>query len=217
MTTERQNHKRHSGGFSFLEVLTAVALAAMLLAAASSLLFAFVHVWAQVETEPRFESHVTNATAFLQYCFDHSANLSGNPAQPMVWKTPPNGSQPALHFRLEEPNPFFVSTVKPYAPVDGYLRFHEEEGISIIWHHPPNFTENRLDLRRTPVSPIAASIEFGNFNNDTQSWEFKSASAEDRSTFDKTPEIIRITFRQNRREQTRLLYLTRSFSNVTTY
>lgn len=215
MTKRPSTH--HQPGFSFIEVLTAVMLSAMLLAAASSLLFSFIHVWAQVETEPRFDRHVSNSSTFLQYCFDYSANLSGNPAQPLVWKTPPEGNQPALHFRLEEPNPFFVSTVKPLANVDGYIRFHEDEGLSIIWHHPPNLTNNRLELRRTPVSPIVANVEYGFFNNENQNWEFKTASGEDREIYERTPEVVRLTYRQNRREQSRLLYLTRTFSNVTTY
>lgn len=208
---------RRSNAFSFIEVLTAVALSGMLLAAASSLLFSFAHVWAQIETEPRFDRHVSNTSSFLQYCFDHSANLSGDPAQPLVWKNPPESSQPALHFRLEEPNPFFVSTVKPLAPVDGFIRFHEDEGLSIIWHHPPRFTNNKVELKRTPLSPIASNLEFGFFNSENETWEFKSAAGDNRDLYSQPPEIVRITFQQNRREQSRILPLTRTFSNVTTY
>lgn len=216
MMIDRQPNSRHTA-FSFIEVLTAVALSGMLLVAASTLLFSFAHVWAQVETEPRFDRHVSGASNFLQYCFDHSANLSGNPAQPLVWKNPPEGNQPALHFRLEEPNPFFVSTVRPLAPVDGFIRFHEDEGLSIIWHHQPNLTNNRLELRRTPISPIVTNLEFGFYNSENQNWEFKTASGDDRELYSQAPEVVRLTFQQNRREQTRILHLTRAFSNVTTY
>lgn len=209
--------QRRPAGFSFLEVLVAVALSAMLLVAGTNLVVSFLQIWGQVETEPRFTEHVEGVQRFLQYCFDHSENLSGDPSMPLVWKNPPQASHPALHFRLSEANPLFVSNVRPQPPVDAYLRFHEDEGLSVLWHHEPSFTDNKLEIRRTPLSTWVEKVEYGSYKADEDQWEFKVATDGDRELYQHLPELVRLTFRQNNRLQTVTLSLSRPASNVTVY
>lgn len=56
--------------FTLIEIVLAVAIGGLILAAASEFLFSMANLWAQAETEPLFDEHVESVSQFLEYTFD---------------------------------------------------------------------------------------------------------------------------------------------------
>ena len=210
-------HTRRKSGFTFLELLLAVAVSGLILMAATQLMFTFVHFWQQSELEPRFNRHVDGVATFLQYCIDESVPLTPNGIRRFGWDKPPGERQPAMHFRLAEGHPFFVTETRPSPQVDAWLVFDEERGLSMLWHIPVSLTEGKPKLYRTPVSPWVEEVEVAYFDSSRNLWEYEPYAEEGRGSRRSPPGAVRIIFNQNGRTETRNLRILRHDRNVLIY
>lgn len=213
----RSHIKRTRAGLTFLELLLAVSISGLILMASSQLMFSFAHFWRQSELEPRFAHHVDGVVSFLQYCLDQSDNLSGNAVVRFRWDRPPEETHPAIHFRLADGLPFFVTEIRPAPPVDAWLDFDEDRGLSLLWSIPAKLTEGTVELHRTPVSPWVEDVEIGYFDKSRNLWEYESYNGEDKSTKRLAPQALRIVFNQNGQEQTRQIRIHRHDRNMLIY
>lgn len=203
MPSFRSNLKRTRAGLTFLELLLAVAISGLILTAASQLMFSFAHFWQQSELEPRFSHHVDGVVSFLQYCLDESDTLSGNAVSRFGWDRPPEEKRPAIHFRLADSHPFFVTEIRPSPPVDAWLEFDADRGLSLLWHIPAKSTEGTIELHRTPVSTWVEDVEIGYFDKSRNLWEYESYASEEKDAKRLAPQALRIMFNQNGLEQIR--------------
>lgn len=207
---------RGRAGLTFLELLLAVSVSGLILAASSQMLFSMAHFWQEVELEPRFSHHVDGVSSLIQYCFDESAGLSRDPARRYGWDTPPGTSGRLFHFRLDPAPPVFFTEVLPTPPVDAWLVFDEDQGLSLLWHVPAVLTEGKAKLCRTRLSAWVEDVEIGYFDPERNLWEYESyavSSKEKRSA----PQGLRIVFNQNGHVQTRYFRMLRQDRHVLIY
>jgi prepilin-type N-terminal cleavage/methylation domain-containing protein len=206
-------------GFTFLEVLLAVAVAGLLLVAASQMLFTFTRLWQQVEEEPLFAHHVDGVVRFLEYCLESSDNISGDENRPFSWRKvrKMQSNDRLFYFRLDPSLPFFVDEVPTRHPVDAWLAFDEEKGLSILWHLPRSLTEGRIKLHETPLSPWVEDVEIATFQPDRNVYEYESYNEDGIAEKREAPQALRILFNQNGKRQTRQVRLRRYDRHVLIY
>ncbi|MEA2067847.1 MAG: prepilin-type N-terminal cleavage/methylation domain-containing protein [Verrucomicrobiota bacterium] len=210
------NH-RPLRGFTFLELLLAMAISGIILGASGQLMFSFAHFWKQSELEPRYAHHVDGVVSFLQYCFDQSENLSGNQVRRFSWEVPPEETKPTIHFRLETAPPFFVTEIRPSPQVDAWVVFDEDQGLSLLWHIPAELTEGKIELLRTPISPWVEDVEVGYLDSVANVWKYESYADDSKSKTRPAPQALRILFNQNGRAQTRHIRMHRHDRHVLIY
>jgi Tfp pilus assembly protein FimT len=213
------NHSSNhwKSGLTFLELLLAVAISGLIMTASTQLMFSFSRFWKQSELEPRFEHHVEAVVSFLQYCLDESEILSRDPVSPFGWKKAPGGRRNVIQFRLPAPPPFFVTDIRPVPPVDGWLDFDEDKGLTILWHVPTKLTEGKMEMKQTPVSPWVEDVELGYFDAENNTWEYESSADDEYKSTRTPPGALRIVFNQNGRKKTRDIRLLRHDRNVLVY
>lgn len=208
---------RARAGLTFLELLLAVAISGLILSASSQMMFSFAQFWRQSELEPRFAHHVDGVMSFLQYGFDESEPLSGNASTRFGWSRPPGETARAIHFRLVTALAFFVTETRPTPPVDAWIIFDEERGLSMLWHIPAGMTEGKIELHRTPISAWVEDVEIGYFDNAKNLWEFESYSNDSKGAKRRPPHALRILFNHDGRMQTRYIRMHRHDRNVLIY
>jgi hypothetical protein len=207
---------RARAGLTFLELLLAVSISGLIMAASTQLMFSFAHFWMQSEQDPRFSHHVDGVVSLLQFCLDESEELSTKTPARFDWKRPPEGKRPALHFRQKAALPLFVSEIQPPPEVDAWIEFDEDEGLSLLWHVPAALTEGKIKLLRTPVSHWVEDVQIGYLDTTKNLWEYESC-ADDKFSARKPPEALRILFNQNGRTQTRYIRMQRQDRHVLIY
>jgi len=204
-------------GLTFLELLLAVSISGLVISAGAQLMFHFAQFWQQMEKEPLYIHHVDGVAAFVQYCMDNSEVLSVNEKMPYCWCNPPKQESPALHFRLDKAPPFFVTELLPDPPVDAWLWYDEDKGLTMLWHVPRKLTRNRLEVHQTPVSQWVGDLELGYFDADKNVWEYESALDEAEGEKRAPPQALRIHFNQNGRKQMRDFRMMRQDRDVLVY
>lgn len=209
--------RRHRAGLTFLELLLAVTISGLIISAGAQLMVSFAQLWKLTEEEPRFTHHVDGVTAFIQFCMDHSENLSNDENKPYCWCIPPEQTKPAIHFRLEKSLPFFVTELVPEPPVDAWLLFEEDKGLTLLWHVPRKLTKRKLTLYQTPLSPWVEDLELGYLDTEKNVWEYESFIDEGGDEKREVPQALRIRFNLDGREFVRDLRMSRPMHHVLIY
>lgn len=182
-------------GMTFLEILVAVALSAMVIIAASMLIHALTNTWSNLQTRPQFDQHVQGVTKTIETLFERTDTLSGDDARPWGWSAPPEGSVRTFAFRLRDPLPLFVLPYGPKGNVEAWLEFDaERKRLWLTWYADPRLTQNRRELKYTLLSDQVEDIELGYLDSGSNLWEFESMSQTGRTNADRSPSRLRITF-----------------------
>lgn len=182
-------------GMTFIELLVAVALSALVIVAASMLIRSLIGTWGNLQTKPQFEQHVQGVTSTIETLFERTETLSGNDVRPWGWSAPPEGSVRTFAFRLREPLPLFVQPYGPQGSVEAWLEFDaERKRLWLTWYTDPRLTQNRRQLKYTLISDQVEDIELGYYDSGSNLWEFEAMSQTGRTHADKSPSRLRITF-----------------------
>lgn len=180
---------------TFIEVLIAVALSALIIIAASMLTFTLTNTWGNLQTRPQFEQHVQGVTATIETLFERTETLSGDAVRPWGWTAPPEGNVRTFAFRLRDPLPLFVLPYGPQGIVEAWLEFDpERKRLWLTWYTEARLTQNRRQLQHTLLSDQIEDIELGYLDSSTNIWEFESMSQTGRTHADRSPSRLRITF-----------------------
>jgi len=217
MNASSHSRNRTRAGLTFLELLLAVAVSGLLLSASSHLLFSLAHFWQESEVEPRFVRHADGLASFLESCFDESAVGKGKRTRRVSWRPPPDERYPTFHFRFETAHPVFVTGMQPAPPVDAWVRFEEEQGLSLLWHVPVGLTENKIELQRTPLSAWVQDVEVGYYDKIRNLWEYESLTDTSRGRRRPAPQALRVVFEKDGRTLMRDIRMTRYDRHVLVY
>ncbi len=205
-------------GLTFIEVLLSIALLTMILGTATQVLFTLVHFWHESEEEPRFLRHMEGVTGFLSFAFVNSPTVSSAlHHRNLRWQPPPEGESPTFSFSLPFGHPFFVTPFVPLPPVTAWLLFDGNSTLSLLWHVPPELTEQRLRLHRTLLSAWVKEVEIGYFDPDRNIWEYESLAGDASGAQRAQPGSVRIVFEKEGQEFTRYVRLDGQDQNALLY
>lgn len=182
-------------GMTFIELLVAISLSALIIVVASMLIGSLTHTWSNLQMRPQFEQHVQGVTTTIETLFERTETLSGNDNRPFGWTAPPEGTVRTFAFRLSDPLPIFVQPYGPQGSVEAWLEFDpERKRLWLTWYPDPRLTQNRRQLQHTLLSDQIEDIELGYHDTGSNIWEFESMSQAGRANADNAPSRLRITF-----------------------
>jgi len=156
-------------GFTLIEMVIAIALGAVILVAASSLLLSITQLWIKEEHLDDFQGHVHGVKTFLQTHFNEASYRINQDLPTVEWSSPPLGSQLGtnesyLSFYVYTPSPLFRT--ESLVPIVCYLSFDKQNGLSIIWHS----LEKSGGIYETPLSPWVKGIKLHYYDLDSNHW-----------------------------------------------
>jgi len=214
----RSGEHRSRSGLSFLEILLAVSMLALLLVGASTFLFSFSRTYFTLETAPQFERHADGVVEFLEFLAASSTDPQAPVGKHFAWSVPPGSRNPTLAFQVDRTIPFFVSELQPLPPLRAFLQFDEENNqFWLLWFPDPSITDGEQDIQYTLLSPWARDIEMGFYNESQKNWEFELASSDNRQNANQRPERIRLLFEREGATIARRLDMNPQNRNVLAY
>lgn len=157
-------------GFTLVEMVIAIALGAVILVAASSLLLSITQLWIKEEHLDDFQGHVHGVRSFLQTHFNEASYRINEDLTTVEWSSPPLGSQLGtdanyLSFYVYAPSPLFFR--ESLIPTVCYLAFDKNKGLSIIWHS----LEKSGGIYETLLSPWVKAIKLHYYDFDSNRWD----------------------------------------------
>lgn len=161
-------------GFTLIEVVVALALGALILVAASSLLMSITQLWIKQDKLFNFQGHIHGVKTFLQKHIKESYHKFNEKVPTVQWSSPPRISlsidETFLSFPVRLPNPLFP--MDNLLPVVCYLKIDKEKGLSIIWH---SFEEPKQgkeqEVYETEISPWAKRFKLHYYDESKNDWD----------------------------------------------
>ena len=215
--------KRGSGAFTLIEVLLALAIAGLVLTAATSLLVTISRAWTdRPAARDAFHSHVDGVARFLATLMDKATMPPRSSSQtgPIFLDRPvgfSDSEDPLVGFFIREAPPLLVWPRGLAPRVHCFLYFEDGEGLSLLWYSDlqemergedgkPEL-EDEDDLFKTPVSSFCEEIvycyygEEGAAPDDFMEWEEETELEENAENGKfRLPAFVKLVFRMDEEE-----------------
>lgn len=190
-------------GFTLIEMVIAIALGAVILVAASSLLLSITQIWIKSEHLDDFQGHVHGVKTFLQTHINESYFRINEKLPTVEWSSPPGiqsaGEEAYLSFYVYTPSPLFRTD--SLVPIVCYLSFDKKNGLSIIWHSLEKASETSTSgIYETPLSQwvIGIKLHYYNFNNNH--WDVVDRPRKGKDGKFELPDLIELQFAKEKEE-----------------
>ncbi len=213
-------------GFTLIETLLALSLAAVVLVAVNMFVFSMGELWGRGGDDRLFERHVNGVTRFLQSNMQMATvemraqteeAADGGILSPVYLATIPADrgfGDSRIAFELLESPGILIWPESPLPFVVCYLDFSSQDGLSLLWHSrlEENFEDD--EPRSTLLSPFAREVVYEYFDWETESWSERRDFDRDEEGEDLLPDRIRIHFATDRMETQRIITLSSQFRGV---
>jgi hypothetical protein len=191
------------GAFTLVEVLLAMALAALVLVSLNTFVFSMGELWGKNSDLRLFDQHVRAVTRFLQRemlraSLPPAAAVNSTPVgvSPI---TPANGPQGNLITCMQLTGSRILNWPDtPLPEVFCSLQVRRDQGLFMLWHSDLENHFNDDPPRETLVSPFVTAIAYGYFDTDFNKWATETALRTDSGGNPLPPQRIMVTFTYNR-------------------
>ena len=194
---------RSEGGFTLLEIIMALALAALLLVALNTFVFSMAELWGRSSQTRLFDQHVNAVTRFLQSemriaTLPPVARANATPVTPQQI-TPQNGAMDNLiTFDLPAGCRVITWDGPPLPEVVCSLQVRNHEGLYLLWH-------SRLEVRfaddpprETLLTPYVTAMAYDYYDDNFKKWTTETALRPDPNGAANAamlaPQRLRLTF-----------------------
>jgi prepilin-type N-terminal cleavage/methylation domain-containing protein len=197
-------------GFTLIEVLLSMALAALVLVGLNTFIFSMGELWGRNSDVRLFDQHVRAVTRYLQgeiwrASLPPAAAASSTPVavSPI---TPSGGSQENLITYMELSGSRILKWPdSPLPEVICSLQVRRDQGLFMLWHSDLENHFNDDPPRETQVSPFVTAMAYDYFDTDLNRWTTETALRTDSSGNPLAPQRLRITFTYDKMTRTALL------------
>ena len=191
--------RRSKEGFTLLEVLLSLALAALLLVALNTFIFSMGELWGKNSERRLFDQHVNAVGRFLteelrEATLPPSARASATPVS-VQEITPANGAiERLITFELPSGCRLLAWPDRPLPEVVCSLQLREHAGLFLLWH---SRLETRFDTdppRETLLTPWASALAYDNYDTTHKRWTKEMALRNGTNNQPQVPQRLRLTF-----------------------
>lgn len=197
-------------GFTLIEVMLSMALAALVLVGLNTFVFSMGELWGKNSQARLFDQHVRAVTRFLEAevrraSFPPAAAPNSTPVGVSPIK-PSGGSQENLITYLQlSGGRLFTWPGAPLPEVVCSLEVRRDQGLYLLWHSDLENHFNDDPPRETLVSPLVTALAFDYFDTDLNHWTTEAAIRLDASGNPQAPQRLRVTFTYDRMTRVALI------------
>lgn len=206
--------------FTLLEVLLALSIAAMVMMACSSMLFAMIKLSTTMENSKPLGKHMNSVERFLKSCFINSNFPEDTPADLFgdnrsdegtirIGQHPDNKqtTKMQLAFGVIKDHPFFPSRNLFSREKLCWLDFREDDGLYLVWTFI-YYEEEQSDyiIYENLISSYVKELNYW-YYSDTYGWEIEEDLSTSSSNAGNIPHFIELVFSDGTAEVSRMISL----------
>jgi prepilin-type N-terminal cleavage/methylation domain-containing protein len=186
-------------GFTLLELLLALTLAALVLVAMNTLVFSMSELWGRNTDVRLFDRHVRAVTRFLAEelraaSLPPAAAPGSAPVAPEEIR-PQNGStENLLTFELPQGSRIIPWPGRPLPEVVCSLQVRSREGLFLLWHSRLETHFSDDPPHETLITPLVTAISYDYYDPDFKNWKNETELRRDSSNQLEVPQRLRLTF-----------------------
>jgi prepilin-type N-terminal cleavage/methylation domain-containing protein len=198
-------------GFTLIEVLLSIALAALILTGLNTFIFAMGELWGKNTDVRLFDQHVRAVTRFLQgevrrACLPPAVAPNSTPLG-VAPVTPSTGGQENLITFVELAGGRILAWPDtPLPEVTCSLQVRRGQGLYLLWHSDLENHFNDDPPRDALVSPLVTGLAYDYYDKDFNRWTTETALRSDSGGNPLPPQRLRVTFAYS--GMTRVVFVT---------
>ena len=186
-------------GFTMLEVLIAVVIAALMLVGLNTFIFSMGELWGRGTDVRLFEQHVRNVTRFLQQELDQAAlppaGRGDEPAiAPKEIRPQNSSSEQMLTFELEQGCRLINWPGHALPDVVCSLTVREHDGLLLLWHSKLEKKFADESPRETVITPLVTAMTYDYYDADFKRWQTEASLRKDAAGKTVAPQRLRLVF-----------------------
>jgi hypothetical protein len=191
--------RRPAGGFTLVEILVALGLAAFLMIGLNTLIFSMGELWGRNSDVRLFDQHVAAVTRFISDQFaaatlPPAARASSTPVAPALIQ-PADGLQDNLiTFELPEGCHIFNWPGRPLPEVVCSLQVRPNSGLFLLWHSRLETTFATTPPREINLTPYVTAIAYDYYDDTLKRWTTETLLRTGNGGTPLTPNQLRFTF-----------------------
>ena len=187
-----------SRAFTLIEVIMAVAISGMVMAAVASFLYSTAQAYARETYLNTRDEHIQGVSSFLRQIILESQASE----EKLAWSALPdetNKDPEYLKFQLIQPNPLLTYGKISPSGVVCYLKVTEPDDFILLWR-PKLMPEDNPDkpaLFKLTITDQISEISYFYFDEEMERWEEDSQPEKGDNGQYLMPEFIELTFKDN--------------------
>lgn len=190
---------RPPGGFTLVELLIALLIAAATLLALNTLVFSMGELWGRNTDLRLFEQHTRAVTRFLEHelraaALPPAARAGSSPIAPQEIRAQSGSSDNLLTFELPEGTRLIPWPDRPLPEVVCSLQARERDGLRLLWHSRLEKRFNDDPPHETLITPLVSAISYDYYDDQFKNWKNETALRRDSNNQVQTPQRLRLKF-----------------------
>ena len=190
---------RPPGGFTLVELLIALLIAAATLLALNTLVFSMGELWGRNTDLRLFEQHTRAVTRFLEHelraaAVPPAARAGSSPIAPQEIRAQSGSSDNLLTFELPEGTRLIPWPDRPLPEVVCSLQARERDGLRLLWHSRLEKRFNDDPPHETLITPLVSAISYDYYDDQFKNWKNETALRRDSNNQVQTPQRLRLKF-----------------------
>lgn len=192
--------------FTLLEVLIAMALAALVLVSMNTFVFSMSELWGRNTDLRLFDQHVRAVTRFLEHELRAAAlPPAGTAAQAPIAAqeihTQGGATETLLTFELPEGSRLFVWPGQPLPEVVCSLAVHDRVGLIFLWHSRLEKHFDDQPPRETVISPLVTALSYDYYDSGFKNWKNETVVRKNAQGEYEAPQRLHLKFTYRTRSQ----------------
>lgn len=194
-------------GFTLLETMIALALAALLMVGLNTFIFSMGELWGRNTDLRLFDQHVRAVARFLDNELRAAALPPAGSSDAAAFsveeiRTQAGATEPLITFELPEGSRIFNWPGQPLPDVVCSLSFREGAGLLMLWHSRLEKDFDDQPPRETLVSPLVSGLIYDYYDESFKNWKSETAPRRDSQGQYEVPARLRVKFTYAGRSQT---------------
>lgn len=199
-TASSYSSRGYARGFTLLEILVALSIAAMTLLALNTLIYSMGELWGRNTDVRLFDRHVRAVTRFLDHelrkaALPPFARTGSNPIVPQEIR-PQNGStETLLTFELTDGCRLIAWPDRPLPEVVCSLQARENSGLWLLWHSRLEKHFEDDPPHEALITPYVTAITYDYYDPDFKNWKNETTLRRNSQNELEIPQRIRLQFK----------------------